>query len=1610
MTERPEKDPPVEQPVEAPAAPAATAAATALSLEANPPVPRVAAVSEAPRAIDGGFSRPPEQLAFAAGMSGGEGSALRAPTLRPLADTAKAHLPKVHILDGETVRGAAKQIGESLSRTTLGFSTPDAEAVLTTLKHLSDGERAQLEATYKKETGSDLRKHLHEKLSGSDFQRAIGLLDQRQGRTDDAANLKGALDESNPKTRELKLRQIYQTLNGDQIQNMHAQFEARHGTPVDEALRGAGLTERTQKAIDTYRRAAQEGRPVSAAERVELAQLGARAGDRDLIIQSVTGNSPEAIAAREKLKGDRSFETDLSRRFLSGEPATADRSGSVVDRLGRRDPVLRDYLESGIPTLKSITEANSGYFFGNKENTDLAVKHASADERRQFREGYDLSQRQPPPDRSSLSPEQRQSLGFYEQLQAAFNKGGNRGDALRWQDVLLNGRETVVSSLAKTEKDGLVWGSSHTTNDALNAARLNERDWRVWRNAEHGGTDAERAEGRAFRQQVEQAVRQFASSPEEAKRLLAQIGEQGAKDTYEAAQKVGRGLDATLGDIAGGGKQITRESLRAVVQMTPEQARQYREDAQVRGAVDARIKDLPPDARAFAEKLLKQVGESGQPPKLEGLDKIQYSSLSGTHLSVAEVQQLIRDNPDLAKRLARPESQQTDEERAANRTLDNALLNALGSRQVSERPVLLQEPIVLDHHTERQNVQNLRRQLLENGGQLTLLQQYRLNVPLNDIYKNIAKAPEAERTRFIEQLTPERQQLAKTIAGQNGELTLADRARSFAIEGTDGAKLRADLAAASPGELEQARSEYAKKYGGDLAASVIGKASEAEKPGLQAALNPNSDPRQALYDNYSRHLRERGGITFDGTKLTAERAAQLNQQAHEAYNKAREGLSPAQLKELDEFFGKALNQHAESRDKHTQILLDAAITAATLAAGSPLSVARIAAQVAAGGIADVAVMSLARGEFKPEKFGEDFLAGGASAFAGRATREGAERVAGAVPGRVAKEGGEPVVGAVPGKDKALRAAAPESAAGRVELPAGWPARLAEGGKELPPVPPGHTRLYRGVQVQNGVEREFAAPLTAAEQKRYDEIVRLNLEGKLEYKTAPKELQDEWRKLQERAGNPNAKFYTDELKLARDIAGPDGHVLYVDIPHGDIFSYKIPNAGFGGTFQVPVDIHRGSAGLVPRSTPTEQLTSPTLPRAAREPGVEPTRPLPAEVTQLAVPPPVVPAPGIGHNSGSAGGLRPNVIGASAAFADQVQRQLDALPVELRQLIVQHKYTVSVVGTVRDYSTDQAWLTQAARGLPGKTHEDIRGGFVRNKDIVFVERAATTGEVVSDVFIPRLVAHEFGHAIDRAGLESVLKRPEFAANAARYQKAGIERISDLPEFGRALYKDLEHLSKVLPTLSPDERAAALKRLDYFLSDRGYVLSKLGIDNVGTHKFAPLAPHERHPNGLPIAPQRRHANGRDEAFADLHHGLQNGDEQLLKLLPNSAQFVREHVLGWPAADKFAETISVAGWQANGFKIAGKHQNLTFLESPDKSSFARFVDGRLASLKTGAGEYEFSYDAAGKLTRIAEGQVGQAYEMINGVWHRTSPGAAPERVTPVIVLSDGKIRLLPR
>ncbi len=554
----------------------------------------------------------------------------------------------------------------------------------------------------------------------------------------------------------------------------------------------------------------------------------------------------------------------------------------------------------------------------------------------------------------------------------------------------------------------------------------------------------------------------------------------------------------------------------------------------------------------------------------------------------------------------------------------------------------------------------------------------------------------------------------------------------------------------------------------------------------------------------------------------------------------------------------------------------------------------------------------------------------------------------------------------------------------------------------PPVAEGYMRLYRGVK-KEALGNEFTKPLTKEERKLWDSLVS----GEKPRAEWTKSDVAFYRRVNETRNYSNGRYFAHDLETAADYAGKDGKVIYVDVP-ADMARRQareaaaLPSADggikYGATvFTIPTEVANKAR---------EHALSPTNPFRVAEreaalsvsegPHIKPVRPH----ESLAKPAEVRPA---GHLAGAesaetAGpkvGVKTN--GASEEFTSSVERFAARLPKDLRELTAAKGVNIRVVGNIHDYTTDAKFLSQPLRGQPGKTIEDSVGFFnPATKELVLIERSLAGHQLWPADSINRLTAHEFGHAVDNAALPYVLKNPAFERSANPARHLAINNVSDLPEFQKAIFRDMGHLSALLPTLSEAERKVVGEHLNYFLAKDGYWLKRFGLDGLGSHTDTP-AFHDK--DGIRRT-GGRHSDARSEVFAELHSALLNGDAQFTKYFPNASKLVRDHVLN-------AERLgSVSELTMDRIKALGLTKETHFpdgraiFRTPDESISAIFYKGQLAQMQGPNYITAFMYDKAGRLERIMANN--EMFERSGADWiSRSLVGRShPEQLTgePVI------------
>ncbi len=118
--------------------------------------------------------------------------------------------------------------------------------------------------------------------------------------------------------------------------------------------------------------------------------------------------------------------------------------------------------------------------------------------------------------------------------------------------------------------------------------------------------------------------------------------------------------------------------------------------------------------------------------------------------------------------------------------------------------------------------------------------------------------------------------------------------------------------------------------------------------------------------------------------------------------------------------------------------------------------------------------------------------------------------------------------------------APRLEGPKTDAPKGWTAPVDA---VEPPVPDGHMRLYRGVKPE-AFGTEFSAPMTMQERKLFGKM----LMGDIPHNQWTKEQETFYKKAVESRSFQGGKYFSDNIGTAKDYAGAQGKVIYVDVPN------------------------------------------------------------------------------------------------------------------------------------------------------------------------------------------------------------------------------------------------------------------------------------------------------------------------------------------------------------------------------------------------------------------------------------------------------------------------------
>jgi hypothetical protein len=507
--------------------------------------------------------------------------------------------------------------------------------------------------------------------------------------------------------------------------------------------------------------------------------------------------------------------------------------------------------------------------------------------------------------------------------------------------------------MASTHSDGwtgLHLFSSNNQEDLMGKVEhLSKEDWQLLSTKPQNGETQEQATKRSqdFMNEIGQSLDTYAD-PGEKKRIMAMLQQKSEANTYEDSQQVKRSLtdvidSNTTHGFFGGTSYDTKNILNSLSSMSqpdvdkynnpkPPAANSFREDTDKFIA-----SNLHGAEQLEAQRLLAKVNDTGKPPVLDNTDKFLLAKVNGAEPTalVSDAEKILAD-PAVRERLNQPDDKLSAQDKELKAQIQDATMRLEAQNHPPEGRG---DYIPNDGPT----AEDLNKALFQNG-HIPADMKLSLGFDRKDVISELPSAPAAERAAAEKKFSPEETQVIEQAAqNPDHQLDLADRMRLSAIDSkaapSSSDDIQTDLSKLTNDEKIALKNEYAKKYGGgdldtDFAKSLDNSADKLKFSQLLATTD--SDGRQNYYDDYDAMLKSESGLSPDGSKLTMERANDLYATSLQEYQKIYKTLPPEKQQALDKYFGDSMKQYKDSKAKLAEVVVDATITAAALAA-APLT-------------------------------------------------------------------------------------------------------------------------------------------------------------------------------------------------------------------------------------------------------------------------------------------------------------------------------------------------------------------------------------------------------------------------------------------------------------------------------------------------------------------------------------------------------------------------------------------------------------------------------------------------------------------------------------------------
>jgi hypothetical protein len=839
---------------------------------------------------------------------------------------------KAQTLTPEAVAKDAELLHAALTKTKMfGLSSsPDAATVGNILDPTDKKDRVALEAKYEQLYGTKLRDDV-KKYLGSDgvaFRTVESMLNRNDNRTNFGGNLEVAIETTkvDPEKGNRLLRAAVGSLNSDQISQMATDLQKVDGAKAPVDLVPANATEQQRRELTLGLDIAKSGRqPANETERAaynayqkayvdrvisetpgltdanrqvlgimtqgadhrsaddikKMANIALGANDLKMFADAVNGDTPAAIAARKQIGADAGFVKQFNEKFV------ADASQTQAD-------VANDLLKEGKVSIPTIIKGDSNILFGlldNPKNIDLAASSSTAKEQKDFSAGKELSLS----GRKPANEQEAAALEYYNKVQQAMTDAGmDKKQRAITEDEIAHGGKTLISRLAELDKPSTLGfiGGGHTTHEMMKTIEnMTPQDWKLLQDP-------------AYKRDLLASTWTYEKNEDVNRRMQNLIEAKAAAPNFEASQGIKRNVWEVYKDTQSGGA-TERDLASAIASMSPADAAKYKSDADYRKRIDDIVQNnLYNGAQDLAKSVLTQVAQTGKPAELSTLQQIQKNTMDGAspRQQIDLVEKLLAD-PKVREGLAKPWQQQTDEEKKIKAAVMDAIPTAINPNH----------PLFKDGH-------------------VPLGDKVAFGVPINQLYPDIARLPEAQRAQFQNLLNDSEKQILNNVIAQGGQEKLEDRMRAIVVSGGDYKDIQGELSKLTTDEQKKALiNAYENKYHSNLSNDYMPLVDAADKVQFQNYLRPNGDGNQTAFD----HAKTSDDLTrpaFDASAQTVERALQIEKGMLTQFQALHKQLPQEMQEKINTLITNAVDQNRAAPIEEIKALGKAAVDVAAVVA------------------------------------------------------------------------------------------------------------------------------------------------------------------------------------------------------------------------------------------------------------------------------------------------------------------------------------------------------------------------------------------------------------------------------------------------------------------------------------------------------------------------------------------------------------------------------------------------------------------------------------------------------------------------------------------------------